>query len=544
MSGRESSGGRVVLLLILALVLLFGGGYATAYYAADGKTPRDTTVAGVDIGNRTVPDAVRALRQGLHERADRPITVVVNGRSRRVAPSDAGLRVDYEASVRQAVAQPSWRLSWMWDQYAGGNELDPVISLDEAAMDATVARLDAVAGTPATNGAIAFRNDGSLRITQPEAGTRLDLGEARAALEAAYLQDDPTAELALHQEQPDIDAGDLQKAMTRFANPAVAGSVQLLFGHTPVRLQPREYASALSMVPENGRLVPSLDERALRRLVARPARAAGAPVDATISLAGGVPHVVPARPGKHYDAHHIGKAFLSVVARNLGHRSTTVPGRTAEPERSTRDARRLRIRERVSGAAQRVPSVNRGADLVRAVAHVDGTVLDPGETFSLDETVGGLGGYADTEALSGLATALFGAMFDAGLADVAHRPHPSYDGSFPPGLDAAVTAGSDLRFRNNTPYGVLVHAAVTSYGVAVSLWSTPYWDITSSSSGRYDVVRPGTRTLTTSDCQRIRGYAGFTVDVTRHFRRHGRSTLDHNEAFHTRYAPADRVVCR
>lgn len=544
MSGRESSGGRVVLLLVLGLVLLFGGGYAAAYHLADGKTPRNTTVAGVEIGNRTVPAAARALRQGLRERADRPITVVVNGRSHRVAPSEAGLRVDYAASVRQALEQPSWRLSWMWDQYAGGNELDPVISLDEAEMDATVARLDAVAGTPATNGAITFRRDGTLDVTQPEPGTRLDLGETRAALEAAYLQDDPTAVLALHQEQPDIDTTDLQKAMTRFANPAVAGSVQLMFGHTPVRLQPREYASALSMVPDRGRLVPSLDERALRRLVARPAREAGAPVDATVSLAGGVPHVVPAEPGKHYDAHHIGKAFLSVVARNLGHRSTTVPGRTTEPERSTREARRLRIRERVSGATQWVPGADRGADLVRAVAHVDGTLLDPGQTFSLDETVGGLGGYADTEALSGLATALFGAMFHAGLADVAHRPHPSYDGSFPAGLDAAVTAGSDLRFRNTTPYGVLVHAEVTSSGVAVSMWSTAYWDITSTSSGRTNLVRPGTRTLTTSDCRRIRGYAGFDVDVTRHFRRHGRSTLDHDEVFHTRYAPSDRVVCR
>jgi len=32
--------------------------------------------------------------------------------------------------------------------------------------------------------------------------------------------------------------------------------------------------------------------------------------------------------------------------------------------------------------------------------------------------------------------------------------------------------------------------------------------------------------------------------VTRHFRRHGRSALVRDEVFHTRYAPADRVVCR
>lgn len=543
MNDRESAGGRVVLVLILVLAIIFGGGYAAAYYAAADRTPRRTTIAGVDVGDRTPSEAFLALRQGLHERIHRPITVTINGRTTHVSPHEAGLDVDFAASVDQATEEPSWRLSRLWEHYAGGDELDPVVTLDPGRMDALVARLDEFAGTPATDGAIDFKRD-RIKVTDPVVGERLDADETRVALAAAYLQDDAVAALTLHEEQPDIDSADVQKAMTRFANPAMSGSVRLLFGKTPVRLQPREYAPALSMVPEHGRLVPSLDERALRRLVARPARQAGAPVDATISLAGGVPHVVPGEPGKHYDAHHVGKAFLSVVARKLGHRSTTVPGRTAEPERSTRDARRLRIRERVSGATQRVPGAHRGADLVRAVEHVDGTVLDPGETFSLDETVGGLGGYADTEALSGLASALYGAMFDAGLADVAHRPHPSFDGSFPAGRDAAVTAGSDLRFRNNTPYGVLVHAEVTSSGVAVSMWSTPYWDITSTSSGRYDLVRPGTRTLTTSDCRRIRGYAGFDVDVTRHFRRHGRTTLDHDEVFHTRYAPADRVVCR
>ena len=194
-------------------------------------------------------------------------------------------------------------------------------------------------------------------------------------------------------------------------------------------------------------------------------------------------------------------------------------------------------------------------------------MLKPGETFSLNGTVGERtrkNGFTEgfiisdgifKEDLGGgvsqLATTLFNAMYFAGLEDVEHKPHSFYIDRYPVGREATVAWGSvDLRFRNDTPYGVLIDAHVTpstpsSQGVVtVSMWSTKYWDITSTTSGRYRFVPPRTRTLKTDDCYPNTGYDGFDVDVTRHFRRHGRSSLDHNEVFHTRYTPSDTVICK
>ncbi|WP_180934113.1 hypothetical protein [Nocardioides ungokensis] len=78
----------------------------------------------------------------------------------------------------------------------------------------------------------------------------------------------------------------------------------------------------------------------------------------------------------------------------------------------------------------------------------------------------------------------------------------------------------------------------------MSMWSTKRWDITSSTSDRYRLRPPRTLTLTTGDCRPSTGHEGFDVDVTRHFRRPGRTVLDHDEVFHTRYLPTDTVVCR
>jgi len=97
---------------------------------------------------------------------------------------------------------------------------------------------------------------------------------------------------------------------------------------------------------------------------------------------------------------------------------------------------------------------------------------------------------------------------------------------------------------------VLIHAHVTpatssTQGVVtVSMYSTKYWDITSTTSDRYNYREPKTRTLTTPDCYPNTGYAGFDVDVTRTFRRHGESAVDHTEKFHTAYTPSDTVVCK
>jgi vancomycin resistance protein YoaR len=142
-------------------------------------------------------------------------------------------------------------------------------------------------------------------------------------------------------------------------------------------------------------------------------------------------------------------------------------------------------------------------------------------------------------------------MFFAGLEDVEHKTHSFYIDRYPVGREATVAWPTvDLRFRNDTPYGVLISAHVkpstpSSQGVVtVSMYSTRYWDITSTTSDRYNYTEEQTRVLRTPDCYPNDGYSGFDVDVTRFFRRHGQRALDHRETFHTHYIPSDTVVCK
>jgi vancomycin resistance protein YoaR len=566
--GRETAGGRVVLLLLVALVLIFGGGYAAAAYAAGDQVPRGTSVAGVDIGGLSPATAEEELEEGLADRVDDPITLTVDGRTRTVSPEDAGLSVDYAASVAEAGGDRSWHPRRVWDYYTGGDDLPPVVTVDEAALAATADDIGEWAGRPARDGDVRFTADGRVRTVAPRAGQRVTAEEVQAALAAAYLRDDATAEVALTTVQPDVDGADVDRAVQEFANPAMSSPVTLVFDRARVRLLPREYAHVLGTRAEDGELVPELDEKALIALVGDQVGDNGRPVDASFRIVDGVPKVVPARPGVRYRTDDVSDTFLDLVQRPSGEREQRVKATVARADFTTREARALKIRERVSTFTTYFPYAEyRNVNISRAAELVDGTVLEPDEVVSLNRIVGErtrANGFTEgfvisdgifKEDLGGgvsqMATTTFNAMFFAGLEDIEHKPHSFYIDRYPVGREATVAWPTvDLRFRNDTPYGVLVKARVTPSTpsrqgvVTVSMYSTKYWDITSSTSGRYNYTEEQTRVLRTPDCYPNDGYAGFDVDVTRVFRRHGQDEVDHRETFHTTYTPSDTVICR
>ncbi|MDP2772510.1 MAG: VanW family protein [Nocardioides sp.] len=563
---REREGGRAVWLVLVGLVLLVGGGYAAAYLAAGDKVPRGATIEGVAVGGRTPDAAAAALEAGLADRADAPITVSVDGSTESVTPQDAGLSVDYAASVAQAGGEQSWEPARLWDYYTGGDDHDAVIEVDEAAMDALVGRLAGHLGTEPTDGAVEFKK-GEIAVTDAEAGEAIDPEEARDALVAAYLTD-ADAELTLAPAQPDIDEADVQAALDEFANPALSGPVTLLFDDSRIRLTPREFGPVLGMKAEGGELVPELDTKKLTRLVDSGISDDGAPVDASFEVVDGKPRVVPAKPGVTYDPADVTDTFLALVVKPDGERQMKVKATVDPADFTTKEARALKIKERVSTFTTYYPYAEyRNINIGRAAELVNGTVLEPGETFSLNEVVGERtreNGFTEgfiisngifKEDLGGgvsqMATTAFNAMFFAGLEDVEHKPHSFYIDRYPVGREATVAWGAiDLRFRNDTPYGVLVEAIVnpatgSSQGeVTVSMYSTKHWDITTRTGDRYAFVPPATRTLDTPDCYPNSGYSGFQIDVWRYFKKPGSDELERTEKFHTTYTPSDHVICR
>jgi vancomycin resistance protein YoaR len=570
---KEREGGRLVLVVLALLALLVAGAYVAAYAAAGDKVPRGTTVAGIAIGGKTPSAAAETLEAELADLVSAPVVVAVRGDSREVAPEDLGLAVDYQASVSAAGGGRSWDPQRLWDYFTGGEELEPVVTIDESRLAGALDALDEEFGRSPKNGAISFKT-GRAVITEPVVGAELDRDRAADAILGAWLarstdrSDEPASvALELTTIAPAIDSADVQEAMSTFANPALSGPVTLVFGGSPVQLSPQDYAPALRLKAVDGELVPGLKKKTITALVDA-GITSEAPVDATVALVNGKPKVIPAKPGVSYEPNAVTDAFLGLVQQPEGARSVDVEATVAEPEFTTKDARALKIREQVSTFTTHYPPAEyRDVNIGRAAELITGTVLKPGETFSLNDTVGerteangfttgfviqngifreDLGG-----GVSQMATTAFNAAFFAGLEDVEHKAHSVYIDRYPVGREATVAWGAvDLQFANNTPYGVLIDATVIpsagrSQGtVTVTMYSTKYWDISTSTGERYNFTSPETRTMSGPDCVPNNGYGGFDIDVQRYIRRVGDPTLIETENFFTRYIPSDTVICK
>ena len=558
---------KVITALLLGLVLLLGGLYVAGFVFTSDKLPTGTTVAGVEVGGLEPAAAERALVEGLADRTKEPIIVSAAGQRRRIDPVEAGLGFDVAESVAQAGAGRSWSVARMWGYFTGGDDFDAVVTVDGAKLAGEVAAFAKDVDQVAREGKVTF-DTGTATPHLPHNGQAIDQDAAADEIFDAYLRTTEVVPLPVTDSEPEINEKDVRTAMDDFANPAMSAPVIVVLAGENVVLRPEAYSRALSLKAEDGALVPTLDRKALLKAI-RPAvrTVALQPKDATVTLVDGQPVVVPGRTGLTFDHKKLTDRFLKLVVRKGNRRTISVESVIDKPDFTAADARKLQITEMVSSYTIGYPHADyRNTNLGRASELVNGTVLKPGETFSLNGTVGErtrANGFTEgfiisdgvyLEDLGGgvsqIATTLFNAMFFAGLEDVEHKPHSFYIDRYPVGREATVVWGAvDLKFKNDTPYGVLISASInpstssSAGAVSVSMWSTKYWDITTGVSDRYAITKEKTRRLKGDDCVPNEGYGGFDINVFRYFRHVGSDELVRKETMHTTYTPSDTVVC-
>ena len=141
--------------LIAAGALVAAGALAwvAAYLVAGDKVPRGTTVAGVAVGGLSEDEAAERLEDELAGRADRTIEVTVGDRTAEVSPQEAGLSIDFAGSAAAAGARKSWSPAWLWDYATGGDEVPPVLDVDDDVLAAHLSELgDEVRTEPVEGG--------------------------------------------------------------------------------------------------------------------------------------------------------------------------------------------------------------------------------------------------------------------------------------------------------------------------------------------------------------------------------------------------------
>jgi vancomycin resistance protein YoaR len=235
---------------------------------------------------------------------------------------------------------------------------------------------------------------------------------------------------------------------------------------------------------------------------------------------------------------------------------TFVDAASARPRRTLRDTG---ILEQVSTFTTYFTGGEpRSRNIIRVAKEVDGAVVKPGETFSLNGYTGPRGyaeGYVDAPVILGgrlinavgggisqFTTTLFNAVYYAGLEDVFHKPHSYYISRYPAVIESTIYYPTlDLKFRNDTTHGILVDTATTADSVTVTLWGTKEYDVSTKWGPKRHVTHPRTVRVSGPGCIPTSGTDGFAQDAWRIFKRAGAEVK--REKFSWRYRAEPRFVC-
>ncbi len=160
-----------------------------------------------------------------------------------------------------------------------------------------------------------------------------------------------------------------------------------------------------------------------------------------------------------------------------------------EPDLTTEEAESLQITHPVVSFTTYFSCCEARAKNIQRVAEVvDGALIYPGKEWNLNTYIGKRtpergflpagtivkGSMIETigGGISQFATTFYNTVYWGGYQDISHTPHSRYFSRYPEGIEATISwPEPHLIFKNNTPYGILVHTTSGETFVTVEFFS-------------------------------------------------------------------------
>jgi vancomycin resistance protein YoaR len=592
---REGPPWRRVPLVVLAgmLVVVLVAGLVVVEVAAAGEVRRGVRVGGVELSGLTRAAATDRLRGAAAALKAAPLTLKAGAASLALPRSKAGVELDVEASVAAAmeVGRGGPFDADRFKGWFGHIDLPWKARVAAARLDRQLAALDRKVGSevrepalriggrvlaPGATGGASGAATGSASGAVPVAlvagrpGRAVDrAGAAAAVLAAAAAPAGATVGLPIGERPPTVGDEAAQATADRAAT-LLRTPVEVTAGAGRTDLRPADLATLVRTEPAAGELRLRLEPGGLDRLLRRQAGFAYTePKDARFQPTGSAIRILPGVAGLEVIPGKAAAAVLEAGIAGTGtDRSVALPTTTTQPELTTKEAKALGVKEVMSTftttfSAADAPRVH-NISLIAAAVH--GRLVRPGQVFSMNGATGqrtAAKGYRTAhviqngELVDGLGggvcqagTTMFNAAFFAGLPVPERRNHSLHISHYPMGRDATLNwPTTDLKWRNDSPYGIYITSRATPSTLTFTFWSTSRgYKVTSSTSAASNFRTPPTRfkddpTLPEGkEVVEESGSSGFDVTVSRTVTKGG--TVVRRDSFVSNYSPWVKVVRR
>lgn len=548
---------RIVVRLVVSVAILAGAYLAVAWWTGR-QVPAALVVEGVSVGGMTTEQATQRLTSDLAAKAKTPIRVDLADTQASVTldPKASGLSFDIPGTL-EGLSGFTLDPTLIWTRLSGRSDRPVLVKVDEPRLLAALTEKAAAVQTQAVDGSVSFTG-GKVVTTAAVDGVAMHLDDAvRKVVQAWPRVESVTAATTIT--RPKVTQAKVDAAVTSFAGPAMSGPVTIVVGDKTAVVTPEQYAEALSMTPdESGTLTPVVDKEALRGVVASATSAIVVPAkDATIVLEGDKPVIRPSVDGVSVDT--APAADLLVKALTATDRRVALSTVAAAPSLTTEGAQALGVKEIISSFDSAFPNdPPRTTNMTLGAAAVNGTLIRPGEVFSLNTVMGertAAKGYQEAGVIlnnrfsrnvgggvSQISTVTYNLAWFAGVELTEHKAHSLYISRYPAGREATVSwPDLDNKWTNNTPYGILMQMWLSGGQVHGRMWSTKVYDVTAVAGPRTNIRQGKTVTDSSPSCIPHGSSEGFDITVQRVISKGG--TVVKRESYKTTYVPADRIVC-
>jgi vancomycin resistance protein YoaR len=476
-----------------------GDGVSVAGVALNGQS---TAAARAKLQHDLVPHvSVVRLQTGQKE----PLTLTL---------AQLGISLDTQATTAAALAGGRHQLPFGLQVWlpGGGGEVSPVVRVESAAYQKGLEAVRSVVDIPARDATLDLSSS-RVKVVPARDGSEVDaVALVRAITDAVGHGDAYDGPVPMKTVPPQVSTADAQSragvAATYLARP-----ITLRYRSRTVVLTPRRMAGMLAVntgADANTYPLTFRNDRARAVLHKLFAWAERKPVDARIivSAKGGIT-VTESRDGEVLDMGFL-LEDLDAAAAGGGLRTIFVALSPALPALSTEEARSMGFSPLGSQFTTYFDARNKArvTNIALAAKIVDGSVVGPGETFSLNAAMGprtanrgfdyapviaadnvlrqGVGG-----GICQYATTLFNAVFFAGLPVIERHNHSLYISHYPIGRDATVSWGAaDFKFRNDSGKALLIRSWVEADSLTVAIVGKTGRKVTYTTGAFYDIRKP------------------------------------------------------
>ncbi len=479
----------------LALVLWLGGWLIDGVLLNGDGVPRGTQLVVPDdldidgsmsgLSNDAVAERVDSLAEA-YESLN--VDVVSTDGAAKVRFVDLGLSLDRDATAGAVLAvSRSGPIGWTQGLFST-ETVRPRFNFDEdKAAEALIA--NAPVGEPPTEPFMGYVDD-TFVLEPGVPGTAFDVDGAVATLADNLGGTDLSVEITPVDISPTRSDDEILE-FVQIANAITASPITATIEDETFVISPALLRSWIDLETRVGRPSFVINETdVLSRLRRAFPAVGGGGTDATITVIDDVPTVVSGIPGTACCSENSPQLLLDAMI--AGESSVELELGEAGVDRDDDYIESLGIVELVgefttkyTAGQSRVVNIQRIAELTQ------GVIIEPGETFSVNDFVGrrtldkgfvsaGViqdGVFQDDigGGISQYATTLFNAAFFAGLDFAEYRAHSIYISRYPYGREATLAYGAiDLAITNNTPYGVLLWPTTDDAGITVQLFSTKF----------------------------------------------------------------------